>query len=91
MSSLKTRKVRVGDRVTTMRLEPAFWAALENMARDRGEAVDDVITGIAAQPRSGSLTSAVRVWIVEGSRARDQLERELVPTSMAEEMIDGRR
>ena len=63
-SSLINRNVTINGRRTSLRLEPAFWAALERLAAARGQTVGALVSEIAVAPRDGSLTSAVRVWVL---------------------------
>ncbi len=62
-SSLVAKNVRINGRRTSMRLEPEFWGALREVARREGRSVADVCSQ-AAQDCPGSVTSAVRVYVL---------------------------
>ena len=47
-----------------LRLEPIFWAALEEIADERGQAVDELLRDIVPPPPPRNLTSRVRVAIL---------------------------
>lgn len=66
MSALKSRNVRVGQRRTSVRLEPELWAALDRIAIAQGRTIHHICTELAADPMAmhGGLTSALRVFIV---------------------------
>lgn len=64
MSSLRSLNVRVGKKRTSMRMEPEMWAALDEAAREKGCTRDELVTTLSVRRRSGSLTSAVRVWLL---------------------------
>lgn len=64
-SSLVTRNVRIGDRRTSVRLEPELWHALEDIASQEACDINAICTRVAAQRRPvGGFTSALRVFIV---------------------------
>lgn len=62
---LINRNVMVAGRRTSMRLEPEFWAALDEIAVKRGVKRNRVIEAVKLD---GSLTSAVRVAVLEEFR-----------------------
>ena len=68
-SSLVIRNVMVGNRRTSVRLEPAMWDALTEIARLRQKTVRDLVTEIEHDRTASSLTAAIRVYIVEFYRA----------------------
>ncbi|MFM7344514.1 MAG: ribbon-helix-helix domain-containing protein [Tagaea sp.] len=47
-----------------MRLEPAFWEALEEIARREGTDVDGLFDKVARVPHRGNLTSAIRLFVL---------------------------
>tara|TARA_E500000178_G_scaffold346813_2_gene399042 strand:- start:694 stop:942 length:249 start_codon:yes stop_codon:yes gene_type:complete len=63
------RSINIAGHATSISLEPSFWAALADMARTREMSVTDMIAEIDACERSGSLTSALRVAILNWYRA----------------------
>ncbi len=61
---VEPRFVRIGARRTALRLEPVFWAALEEIADERGQAVEELLRDIVPPPPPRNLTSRVRVAIL---------------------------
>lgn len=64
-SMLVSRNIRLSGRKTSIRLEPEFWAALDEIASKRGVKRSAVIEDVQTD---GSLTSAVRVAVLEEFR-----------------------
>jgi predicted DNA-binding ribbon-helix-helix protein len=71
---LVKHSVRIAGHATSLSLEPAFWAALCEIAARRGVAVNALLTAIDAE-RSGNLSSAVRLFVLERCRAGELGER----------------
>ncbi|WP_247895558.1 ribbon-helix-helix domain-containing protein [Azospirillum sp. TSH58] len=72
MSSKKLRNVMVAGRRTSMRLEPAFWDALEEIAQREDLTVSRLCTRLAERVEAldvDSLSSAVRVYVMEYFRS----------------------
>ena len=63
----KKRSVIVGGHRTSVSLEPIFWDQLRTFAAQRRITVNELVTEIDQQ-RSGSLTSAIRVFVLESVR-----------------------
>ncbi|MBL0931184.1 MAG: ribbon-helix-helix domain-containing protein [Alphaproteobacteria bacterium] len=61
---VEPRFVRIGTRRTALRLEPIFWAALQEIADARGQAVEELLRDIVPPPPPRNLTSRVRVAIL---------------------------
>jgi predicted DNA-binding ribbon-helix-helix protein len=59
--------VRIAGHATSVSLEPAFWEALGEIAARRGLPVNDLLTAIDAG-RSGNLSSAIRLFVLESCR-----------------------
>ena len=68
-STLINRNVFVGDRRTSLRLEPAMWDALAEICRREEITVHDLCELIDERRRASSLTAAIRVFIVTYFRA----------------------
>ncbi len=66
-SSLVAKNVRINGHRTSMRLEPEFWEALRDVARREGRTITDICSQ-AAQDCPGSVTSAVRVYVLRKLR-----------------------
>ncbi|QCO18852.1 hypothetical protein D3869_26655 (plasmid) [Azospirillum brasilense] len=72
MSSKKLRNVCVAGKRTSMRLEPAFWDALAEIAQREGLTVGALCTRLAERmdaQDADSLSSTVRVYVMEYFRA----------------------
>ncbi len=64
-SSLVTHNVIVGNRRTSVRLEPAMWDALRDIVRRQQVTVHDLVTDIDRGRTASGLTAAIRVYIVD--------------------------
>ena len=62
--SERPRNVKVFGRRTSMRLEPAYWEALEEIARREDSTVEALIDTVAKAPHRGNLTSAIRLYVL---------------------------
>ncbi len=67
--ALKKRSVVIAGHKTSVSLEDAFWAALKDIAAERGASVNELVAGIDRR-RGGNLSSAIRVAVVDWLRAR---------------------
>ena len=65
------RSVRIAGHATSVALEAEFWQALEEIARRRQLTVRGLLAEIDAA-RSGSLSSAIRVFVLDRTRAGDR-------------------
>lgn len=61
------RSVTIAGHETSISLEPMFWTALEQVARDEGVPVNALVARIDAEriqcPTTPNLTSALRQWL----------------------------
>lgn len=57
------RSVVVAGHRTSVSLEPAFWAELGRLARQRGVSLNKLIAEVDAQ-RTGNLSSALRLYVL---------------------------
>jgi predicted DNA-binding ribbon-helix-helix protein len=64
--------VRIAGHATSVSLEAAFWQALGDIAAKRGLSVTALLSAIDAE-RSGNLSSAVRVFVLECCRRGELL------------------
>jgi predicted DNA-binding ribbon-helix-helix protein len=72
-SRLKSRNIIVEGRRTSVRLEPAMWEALKDIAAWEKKSINEIVSGVArCRMRSGSLTSAIRIFVMAYFRARSQ-------------------
>jgi predicted DNA-binding ribbon-helix-helix protein len=56
--------VKLDGRMTSVSLEPKFWAALKDMAREQGTSAADIVRQIDKNRSHDNLTSAVRLFIL---------------------------
>jgi predicted DNA-binding ribbon-helix-helix protein len=68
-SSLAIRNIIVGGHRTSVRLEPAMWDALRDIAQRQHATVHDLVTDIDRGRAASGLTAAIRVYIVNFYRA----------------------
>ena len=64
------RSITIAGHATSVSLEPAFWNALKDMAAERGQSVTDLIRTLDAETRDASLSSTLRVAILNWARTR---------------------
>ena len=63
----KKRSVVVAGHRTSVSLEPIFWDQLREIASQRRISVNELVT-LIDQQRNGSLSSAIRVFVLENVR-----------------------
>ncbi len=63
----KKRSVVVSGHRTSVSLEPVFWDQLRALAAQRRISVNELVTEIDQQ-RAGSLSSAIRVFVLQSVR-----------------------
>ncbi len=63
---LKKRSVTIAGHATSVSMEDAFWARLSDIAETRGKSVSAIIREIDSA-RTGNLSSALRVFVLENS------------------------
>ena len=64
------RSVRFAGRNTSISLEDAFWKGLGEIAKERGVSASRLVETINAEQRSGSLSSAIRLFVLAAYRER---------------------
>ena len=69
-TSLRIRNVVVAGHRTSVRLEPLMWDSLQEIAMEQGLNVNQLVTQIKRSAGRSSLTSAIRVYIVDFYRSR---------------------
>lgn len=62
--SERPRNVTIRGKRTSMRLEPGFWEAIDEIAAREGLNVDQVFERAAKTPHRGNLSSAIRVYVL---------------------------
>jgi predicted DNA-binding ribbon-helix-helix protein len=78
-SALVKHSVRVAGHRTSISLEPAFWAVLLEIAARRGLSVNALLAAIDAE-RSGNLSSAIRLFVLESCRGGELCDRDNRPS-----------
>lgn len=69
-SSLVSKNVNIAGHRTSVRLEPAMWAALEEIVRRERATVHAICTAVAQNKSpASSVTAALRVFILQYYRA----------------------
>lgn len=91
-SSLETYSVKVAGRWTTVRLEAELMTALREVALTEGCEIGDICTRLSQYRRQGSLTSALRLYILKHFQERAGAQMTLGPSSeLARELEAARR
>ena len=62
------RSITIAGHATSISLEPSFWAALSDMAAAHNMSLTDMVAEIDERPRNSSLTSALRVAVLNWAR-----------------------
>jgi predicted DNA-binding ribbon-helix-helix protein len=68
-STVKKRSIVISRHKTSISLEDDFWTSLEQIARDRQVTRSDLIASLDATRENSSLSSAIRLFILEHYRA----------------------
>lgn len=68
-STLISRNIVVGAKRTSLRLEPAMWQSLQEIARREVVSIHRLCTEIDSRRHESSLTAAIRVFILSYFRA----------------------
>lgn len=64
------RSITIAGHATSVSLEPVFWDALRDMAAENNQSVPDLIRSLDADARYASLSSTLRVAILNWARQR---------------------
>ncbi|HEY3917991.1 MAG TPA: ribbon-helix-helix domain-containing protein [Stellaceae bacterium] len=70
--SLRKRSVTIAGHATSFSLEEEFWQALQTVARQRNLSLNALVGSIDAA-RTGNLSSALRVFVLECYRSGELL------------------
>jgi predicted DNA-binding ribbon-helix-helix protein len=75
-SSLKSRNVTVHGHRTSVRLEPAMWAAIKAISTWERLNINEIVSAVAlSRDHNSSLTSAIRIFVMAYFRANTQTLR----------------
>jgi len=69
-SGVIKRSIVVAGRSTSVSLEDAFWGSLKEIARNRNMTLADIIGHINGQRDHGNLSSSIRLFVLENTRAQ---------------------
>jgi predicted DNA-binding ribbon-helix-helix protein len=69
-SPVVKRSIVIAGHKTSVSLEDAFWKGLKEIALGRRTALSDLIASIDAEREQGSLSSAIRLFVLEHYRTR---------------------
>ena len=64
------RSITIAGHATSVSLELVFWDALRDMAAEKNQSVPDLIRALDADAREASLSSTLRVAILNWARQR---------------------
>lgn len=59
------KNIRIDGRRTSVRMERPFWQALEDISEQEGRSIDEICAEVAAEKNGSSLTSAIRVFVLD--------------------------
>lgn len=71
---IRKHSVNLGGHKTSISLENIFWDHIKNLAADRGLTVNQLLTEIDLD-RTGNLSSAARVFVLENVRNETENKR----------------
>ena len=69
-SPIVKRSIVLSRHKTSVSLEDAFWRGLKDIATTRGTTLSDLIGSIDADRKRGSLSSALRLFVLNHYQAR---------------------
>ena len=73
MKSVATkRSIQLDGRRTSVSLEDAFWTALKEIAHFQGVTVPSLVAAIEATRKQSSLSSAIRVFVLDHLQSKDK-------------------
>ncbi len=71
--ALRPRNIMVMGHRTSVRLEPAMWDALRDIAAREKRTINEIVSAIALRrTENGTLSSAIRIYVMAYFRARSQ-------------------
>jgi len=71
-SSVIKRSIVINGHKTSVSLEDAFWTALKEIAHFQGVTVPSLVAAIEATRKQSSLSSAIRVFVLDHLQSKDK-------------------
>jgi predicted DNA-binding ribbon-helix-helix protein len=71
-SSIVKRSIVIDGHKTSVSLEDAFWTTLKDIAHAESVAVSKIVADIDKKRKLGNLSSAVRLFVLDRTRAAEQ-------------------
>jgi predicted DNA-binding ribbon-helix-helix protein len=68
-SAVVKRSIVIAGHKTSVSLEEAFWRGLKDIATSRRTTLSELVRAIDSERRHGNLSSAIRLFVLEQSRA----------------------
>jgi predicted DNA-binding ribbon-helix-helix protein len=83
--ALQQKNIRIHEHRTSIRLEPAMWNALNEIAALEGRSVHDLCSSVHdLKERGASFTASLRVFMMEYYRSAMMTYRQATPVPAAE-------
>ena len=70
-SPVTKRSILIAGHKTSVSLEDAFWKGLKEIALARGLTLSGLVAAIDTERQHGNLSSAIRLFVLDHFRARD--------------------
>lgn len=74
-SSIQRHSIIIDEHKTTVSLENAFWCDLKEIAHAQEATLSELVAKIDQTREQGSLSSAIRLYVLEHIRRRGQRDR----------------
>jgi predicted DNA-binding ribbon-helix-helix protein len=74
-SAVVKRSIVIAGHKTSVSLEEAFWRGLKDIAMNRRTTLSELVRAIDSERRHGNLSSAIRLFVLEQSRAASRAPR----------------
>lgn len=72
-STVMKRSIVISGRKTSISLEDPFWRSLKEIAKNDKATLSSIVTNIESTREYGNLSSAIRLFVLEHSRAQAAL------------------
>jgi predicted DNA-binding ribbon-helix-helix protein len=82
-SSVVKRSVVIAGRKTSVSLEDSFWEGLKEIARSRQMMLSATVAMIDSERQHGNLSSAIRLFVLDGYREQASLHTHGNPAAAA--------